>query len=283
MSSLTKALCTAVRILHEAGIEEAELDAKLLAAYSLKTDRMGMLLQGGRELTAEEREQYAQLIKRRAEHEPVGRIMGNSEFWGLNFGLNAATLEPRQDSETLIEAALDLYPDHRAPLRMIDLGTGSGCLLLTVLSEFPHATGIGTDAAAAAIDQAISNAETLGLHTRAKFIETSWASGITEQFDLVVSNPPYIASAEIETLMPEVRRHDPRAALDGGADGLDAYRAIAEILPHLLKPTGHAVLEVGHDQAQAVMALLQSMGLKNIRTRRDLAGIERCVLASLQD
>ncbi|MBI1273991.1 MAG: peptide chain release factor N(5)-glutamine methyltransferase [Alphaproteobacteria bacterium] len=281
MATLTKTLCTAVRVLHEAGIEDAELDAKLLASFSLKTDRLALLTQGARELTPEERAGYAALIERRAMHEPVGRIMGHSEFWGLPIGLNRATLEPRQDSETLIDAALGLFPDHRRELRMLDLGTGSGCLLLALLSEFPRATGLGTDTAPDAVEQAIDNAEALGLHVRAKFIETAWASGVPEQFDLVVSNPPYIRSDEIASLMPEVSMHDPRAALDGGADGLDAYRAIAQTLPRLLKPEGCAVLEVGHDQAALVVEIMAAAGLKNTRTRRDLSGIERCVIANI--
>jgi release factor glutamine methyltransferase len=280
--------------LRAAGIDGAALDARLLIGHVLQLDRLQLMLQAERELTADEITHSDLLIQRRAAHEPVARIIGCREFWGLPFGLNEATLEPRPDSETLIEAMLNAIgtrhrgrasspppPVPRPPLQILDLGTGTGCLLLALLHELPDATGVGIDIAPRAVAQATANAERLGLAHRATFQQGNWLDGVTGPFDIIVSNPPYIARDEIPTLMPEVRAHDPLAALDGGPDGLEPYRLIIPQLARFLNPAGIVAFEVGHTQATAVAELLYHAGFAQITTHQDLGGVARCVLAKL--
>ncbi|MGE3624534.1 MAG: peptide chain release factor N(5)-glutamine methyltransferase, partial [Bdellovibrionales bacterium] len=233
----------------------------------------------GRAVTDEESKLIAYFIDRRAAREPVNRILGEREFWGLAFGLNEATLEPRPDSETVVESVLKRLPDKKAILRMLDLGTGTGCLLLALLHEYPHASGLGVDIAPRAVEQARRNARRHGLSARAEFRVNNWADGIGEIFDLVVSNPPYIRHAEIAGLMPEVRDHDPHNALDGGEDGYEAYRLLIPRVAGLLKPGGLAVFEVGEGQAAEVCAMFRDAGYTGVATRNDLAGVERAVIA----
>jgi len=204
------------------------------------------------------------------------------EFWSLPFGLNEATLVPRPESETLIEAALYVFAKRRdEALRVLDLGAGSGCLLLALLHEFKNASGVGVDCAPRAVLQAQENAKRLGLTARAEFMAGNWADNIAERFDLVISNPPYIAPEEIPHLMPEVRDYDPKLALDGGKYGLAAYHAIAPKLPNLLKPGGGAIFEIGEGQAPSVRLIFQKAGFSKLDTRKDLSGIERCVIGFL--
>ena len=221
------------------------------------------------------------LAARRLDREPVARILGVKEFWGLPLRLNAATLVPRPETETVVEAALAAIdgagPRDRA-LRIADLGTGSGALLIALLTELPNATGIGTDVSREALAAARDNADRLGLAARAEFTVCDFGAALTGAFDLVVSNPPYIASADIATLAPEVRR-DPRRALDGGADGLDCYRTIAGQVPRLLKPNGDLVVELGIGQEPAVATLFRAAGLTPSPARLDLSGIPRALHA----
>lgn len=264
--------------LAKAGVDNPGLDARLLIAHVLKCDRAQLLLRDGGEITDEEENTIKTLLARRANHEPVARILGLREFWGLPFDLNEATLEPRPDTETVIEGVLELKP--REASRILDLGTGTGCLLLSLLHELPDATGLGVDIAPRAIEQAQANAERLGLANRAAFKTNNWTDNITEKFDVIVSNPPYIKSAEIPTLMPEVRDFDPKAALDGGGDGLAAYRHICPRLPSLLNPNGLVAFEIGQGQETTVVELFEKTGqFRTITTRKDLNGITRCVLA----
>lgn len=287
MPSLAETLATAVRVLRaENCTMTPELDVKLLAGHVLGIDNLQLMLQHKRQLTAEERQAIAAFVERRMRSESVARIIGRRDFWGLTFALGPDVLEPRPDSETVIEAALALFHDRRQALRILDLGTGSGCLLLALLSELPYATGIGIDAALAAVTQASYNAALNRLSDRAQFLQADWTKHESfwpavgaDGYDLVIANPPYIREADIPKLMPEVRAYDPLKALQGGIDGLDAYRAIAPLLPRLLKPQGYAVFETGQGQARDVERLLQTSGLKPTDTKRDLAGIERCVIA----
>ncbi len=266
-------------VLEQAGIESARLEARLLVAHALGVAAGKLRLAGNRTVTDGEAERIAALLRRRAEdREPVSRILGTREFWSLDFALAPATLDPRPDSETLVEAALALLPDRAAALRVLDLGTGTGCLLLAVLHERPRAGGLGIDASADAVATAALNAERLGLARRAKFQHGDWLQGIDERFDLVLCNPPYIAEGERAALAPEVARHDPAAALFAGEDGLDAYRAILPGLPRALAPGGRALLEIGADQAQSVSALARAAGLVVVDVKRDLAGRERCIV-----
>jgi len=268
--------------LKSGGIDSAELDARMLAGAALGLDLTGMITAAGRPLTPDESNQLEQFARRRLSGEPVARILGHKEFWGLPLELSAATLVPRPDTETVVELALELLradgPVAR-PLRIADLGTGSGAILLALLSELPEAHGFGTDISEAALQTARSNAARLGLSDRATFVACDYASGLSGRFDLMVANPPYIRSADIASLGREVREHDPRRALDGGFDGLDAYRLIAPEAARLLKPGGALVLEVGHDQSGEVEGLIAAAGLMPADApKTDLAGIRRAVL-----
>ena len=264
--------------LRAAGIDSATLDARILIGHALGFSREQLLTRAGETVTAEALARVEPLLARRLAREPVSRILGRREFWSLEFALSPETLDPRPDSETVIEAALTEVPRDR-PLSVLDLGTGSGCLLLALLSELPLAHGLGIDQSPGAVATAAANAERLGLTGRARFERADWHDGLAGRYDLVVANPPYIPEAEIAGLEPEVTRFDPWAALTGGADGLDAYRRLAPMLPVLLTEQGVAVFEVGAGQAAAVAALLEAAGLLLVGVRRDLAGIERCVVA----
>ena len=288
LKTLSDVMAEAMGKLKGSGIHDPSLDAQWLTQHALGLDRARMLSEARRVLTPEERQRIDELMARRAAREPVARILGEREFWGLPFGLNEATLEPRPDSETLVEVVGRLIRILRtnnvasagetitAP-RLLDLGTGTGCLLLALLHEWPEATGLGIDVARRAVEQAQANAERLGLASRAEFRIGDWLEGVAETFDVIVSNPPYIAAADIPCLMPEVRAHDPLAALDGGADGLVVYRHLIPQLPQFLKPQGFVVLEVGQGQADAVADLCLAAGLEGIEKHRDLGGVERCV------
>lgn len=216
---------------------------------------------------------------RRLAGEPVWRIRGEREFWGLPFRLSPATLEPRPDSETVIEAALaELSPRRDEALTLLDLGTGTGCLLIALLSELPQARGLGVDLSGEACETAAVNAALNGLDGRAAFRQGDWTKGLSGRFDLIVSNPPYIPSREIATLSREVSEHDPRLALDGGADGLAPYRLFATCLPPLLAPGGRVVLEIGAGQGPEVVALMRGGGLEFRGGRTDLGGHERALI-----
>ena len=264
-----------------AGIESAELDARILAGAALSLDLTGLITAAARPVTATEAARLEELARRRLEGEPVARILGMREFWGLPLQLTAATLVPRPDTETVVELSLEMLhagpaPDRR--LRIADLGTGSGAILLALLSELPGADGFGTDLSEAALRTARGNAAALGLADRATFIACDYAAALSGPFDLVVSNPPYIKSSDIAGLSIEVRNHDPRLALDGGADGLDAYRALIPQAARLLAPRGVLVVEAGHGQSGDIRQLMAAAGLTLERpAKADLAGIRRAV------
>lgn len=266
--------------LKQAGFPTPELDARLLVRGVTGASEIEMIREPGAFITAAEEAVLASFEVRRLAGEPVARILGRREFWGLEFAVTPAVLDPRPDSETLVAAALDLLRGIEAP-RILDLGTGSGCLLLAVLHERADARGLGVDISADALAVAQRNAVDLGLVPRAEFLQADWTAGVAGLFDLVISNPPYIASADIAALDRDVRDHDPRRALDGGADGFDAYRALALALPPVLKPGGHAVIELGVGQAAAVAALFEAAGFATTRTVADLAGVPRVLVAGL--
>lgn len=264
--------------LRTAGIESAALDARLLVAAALETRIETVTAWPERALSAEAAARLAGLLRRRTAREPMAYILGRREFWSLDFAVTPATLTPRPDSETLVETVLDSLLDRQAPLRLLDFGAGTGCLLLALLSELPQASGIGIDRDLAALEVARMNADRLGLAERVSFVRGDWGQGVAGVFDLVISNPPYIPTADIATLAPELR-YEPLLALDGGPDGLDAYRALIPDAARLLKPGGLVTLEVGAGQAPAVESLLHAAGFVSIETRADLAGIGRCVKA----
>ncbi len=273
---LAEATRAAARELTQGGIETPELDARVLASEAFGVGTAEVLV-GAAEASSAGLATLDGFIARRLSGEPVARILGRREFWGLDFALTPATLAPRPDTETVVETALSFVADRSAALRVLDLGTGSGCILLAVLAELPGAFGVGIDLAPNAAAAARANAQNLGLASRAAFLAGRWARALDGTFDLVVSNPPYIESAAIAGLDREVRLHDPALALDGGADGLDPYREILSDLPRLLAPGGVAVLEHGAGQSDAVAAIAREQGLEVATVATDLSGERRAL------
>jgi release factor glutamine methyltransferase len=262
-------------------IGSAELDARMLVGAALGLDLTGVIAAASRPLTSEESIRLEDFVRRRLSGEPIARILGLKEFWGLPLTLSAATLVPRPDTETVVELALQVLraaPDRARRLRIADIGTGSGAILLALLSELPEACGFGTDISVAALRTASTNAARLGLARRAMFVACDYAAALSDPLDLIVSNPPYVRSAEIADLAIEVRDHDPRRALDGGADGLDAYRALVPQAARLLARGGALVVEVGRGQSEEVEGLMTAAGLTPQRPpKADLAGIRRAL------
>jgi release factor glutamine methyltransferase len=275
-----RALTNAFR---HAELDTPELDARLLVGHALGLDHTALTIENARNLGNDAARALEGLAARRLQREPVARILGVKEFWGLPLRLNDATLVPRPETETVVEAALAAI-DGAGPrdrnLRIADLGTGSGALLIALLAELPNATGIGTDVSPEALAAAHDNADRLGVAARAEFAACDFGAALSGPFDLVVSNPPYVISSDIAGLAPEVRR-DPRCALDGGADGLDCYRTIAGQVPKLLKPNGDLVVELGIGQEPAVATLFRAAGLMPSPARPDLSGIPRALHALL--
>jgi release factor glutamine methyltransferase len=230
-------------------------------------------------LTAEQEAVLEALVRRRQRREPIAYILGAKEFWSLGFEVDPAVLIPRPESETLVEAVLEQIGDRTAALRILDLGTGSGCLLLALLSELPRAVGLGIDDSPAALAVAKRNAERLGLASRAEFRHARWGAGLEERFGLIVSNPPYVAEAEWDRLQPEIRHFEPKSALVAGPDALAAYRGLAPDCARLLAADGLCALEIGCGQGEAAAELLKRHGLHVTARYRDLAGIERCLVA----
>ncbi len=265
------------------GLDSPELDARLLIGHALSLDHAGLAAASERQLAATEESAIAALAQRRLVHEPVARIIGTKEFWGLNLAVNAATLVPRPETETVVEAALAAVAQRGArsrPLRIADLGTGCGAILLALLTELPLAFGVGTDSSPGALAIARRNACRLAL-TRATFVACDMAAALRGPFDVIVSNPPYIASGDIATLPAEVRSFDPRVSLDGGADGLNCYRVIAAAAPALLAPDGVLAVELGVGQSEPVAALFAAAGLAPSEPRPDLNAIPRALVARM--
>jgi release factor glutamine methyltransferase len=263
------------------GIDSPELDARILVGHALGLDHAALAAADACVLGVEKEAAIAALAHRRLAHEPVARILGWKEFWSLKLRVGAATLVPRPETETVVEAALAAIEERgprSRPLRIADLGTGSAAILLALLSELPNAFGVGTDTSVSALSIALDNARRLGI-ARARFVACDMTAALRGKFDLIVSNPPYIASGDIATLAPEVRDFDPPRALDGGPDGLDFYRAIAAAAPDLLGPNGALVVELGAGQADAVAALFAGTGLVQSPPRTDLNGVPRALAA----
>jgi len=271
-------LCQAGQRLRGAAIEAPRLEARRLLAHVLGTTEEALLRDPRAAVPADKAAHFAALLARRVAREPFAYLTGRVGFWTLELEVSPATLIPRADSETLVEAALAACPDKGAARRVLDLGTGTGALLLAVLSEVPAASGVGIDIKPAAVALAERNAVRLGLADRAGFLAGDWAAAVLSPFDLILCNPPYIESAAIAGLMPEVARHEPASALDGGADGLSAYRRIIADLPRLLAPRGLAVLELGQGQQAAVEALGKAAGFRPEACSADLGGVPRALV-----
>lgn len=269
-------------VFRKAGLEEGDTDARLLVLAATGLKLADLLRAPDRLLGAASSDLLADYARRRLDREPVSRILGRREFWSLSFEIADDVLDPRPDTETLVEAALAALGERRSQaLRFLDLGTGCGALLCALLTECPNATGLGIDLSPAACRVARGNVERCGLAERCVIEERDWREAWDAAFDVVVSNPPYIPTGDIARLEQEVRRHDPMAALDGGLDGLAAYRQIAAALPFLLKRDGTAILEFGPGQGAAVSRLLRQHGLSTVTLRHDLAGRERALVCRL--
>lgn len=271
-------LDTIARRLEAAGVDSARLDARLLVGAATGESTAGLIARPERRLSAPEADRLSAMVARRAAREPMAHILGVREFWSLDFAVSASVLTPRPDSETIIEAACAYLSAPARQLRILDLGTGSGCLLLALLHEYPAATGVGIDISPAAVELAQRNAEKLGLGVRAKFIAGNWTAPIAGRFDVVVSNPPYIAAGEIAGLAPEVARYEPLGALDGGRDGLDEYRALLPLTFEILAPGGIALFEMGAGQYEEIGALAAAEGLVTAGLRADITGIPRVAI-----
>jgi release factor glutamine methyltransferase len=285
LPTVGEALARATSDLRRVGIDQPGNDARRLVAAVLALSAAQLISRPERRLSPQQFARLEHCIARRRNREPVSRILGEREFYGRSFAISPATLDPRPDSETLIEVALERVRREgwdAAPLRILDVGTGSGCLLLTLLCELPNAVGIGTDISEVALGVARSNARRLGVEYRAQWMVRDALAGIGERFELLVSNPPYIRSGDIADLEAEVRDFDPWSALDGGADGLDVVRRLVAGIPTII-PNGWIVLEMGHDQADGVAGLLGSrqppLGLAEIEFCQDVTGKRRCVAA----
>lgn len=264
------------RRLEAAGVDTPVLDARLLLEAGARVSRLDIVTDPRRPVTPEQVAAVDELVRRREAREPVGHILGRKHFWTLDLLVSPAVLIPRPETELLVETALQAISEHDAA-RVLDLGVGSGAIILSVLAEREHVTGVGVDLSERALAVAAANAQSLGLATRLELKHGDWGIVLQGPFDAVLSNPPYIASKDVAALAPEVARYEPLLALDGGADGLDAYRAIIERLPDLLRPGGLFAFEVGQGQAEAVTALAQTAGLSTEAPRRDLGGIPRVV------
>lgn len=279
-ADLDAALRQATVTLGTAGIEEPYREARILLAAAIEADLAGLLRRRGGPLAPEEARRFAAMVARRAARLSAAHVLGHREFWSLDFLVTEATLAPRADSEVMIEAALALRPARAAIRRVLDLGTGTGCLLLAALSEYPEAWGLGLDLSPPTAAVAAENARRLGLAGRSAVMVGRWWDAVSARFDLILCNPPYIPAGDIAGLMPEVRDHEPRLALNGGVDGLDPYRLLFAGLPDRLAPGGLALFEFGIGQAEALQRLAVSAGLTLEALRADLGGHPRVLAVS---
>jgi release factor glutamine methyltransferase len=275
--TLVQAWTAARRRLEAAGIDGPVIDARLLVEAAAEASRADIIADPHRVLTPVQAETFEDYVSRRERREPVSHILGRRGFWKIMLQVTPDVLTPRPDTETIVELALREFPEGR-PFSMLDLGVGSGAILLAVLAERPAAKGLGVDVSEAALAVARDNAASLGLGRQVALMRGDWTAGLAEaSFDLVVSNPPYVRSGEIAGLQPEVRDHEPRLALDGGPDGLDAYRTLAGEVLRVLKPGGRFLVEIGYDQSAEVEALFAGAGGVSIATVKDLANRDRVV------
>ena len=261
-----------------AGSETAMLDARLLMQHMLGCSAAELITLRDRRLTPRERGELSKLMERRKANEPMAYLTGERDFWDGTFAVNRDTLIPRPDSETLIEAVLEAMPNKQQSFKLLDLGTGTGCLPLSLLREYPMAYGTAADISEGALRMAEQNAERAEVVERMRFVKSDWFSAIEGRYQLIISNPPYIPSRDCDTLMADVKDYEPRGALDGGADGLHCYRTIAASVCDYLEKDGYFMCEIGQGQTQDVTALFKAAGLTHVTTRADLAGIERVLV-----
>jgi release factor glutamine methyltransferase len=276
--TIHQALTEAAETLRAAGIDTAVLDARVLLCHALGLGEEYLLGSQETPINQDIAGQYRKFVARRQQHEPIAHITHKKEFWSLDFTVTPATLVPRPESETLVESALQRFPDRDRAYEIVDFGTGSGCLLITLLRELPKSIGIGIDISTSALAVASANAKALGVAPRARFVQGDWAKNIKGAFDIIIGNPPYIAEGEINKLAPDVAKFEPHTALFGGADGLDAYRALMPQVARLLKSNGTALFEIGQGQTAGITKIIREAGLKAVEVKPDLAGIDRCII-----
>jgi release factor glutamine methyltransferase len=281
MSSIAEALKRGAASLSAAGVESARLDARVLMAHMLGLPSNDVAL-SRQALGPGQLAEFEALIARRAGHEPVAYLTGEKEFYGLTFDVGPGALVPRPESETLIEEAFREFSDRDAALDVLDLGTGTGCLLLSFLAAYPEARGLGIDSSAEALDWAARNIRRQGLEARAELARCDWHELPPHEYDVVLANPPYVAALDLDAAKGQSLGFEPRAALDGGPDGLDAYRGLAPLLPRLLSPAGRAFLEIGRGQSPSIATILETQRLEIVRVAPDLAGIPRCLVVRRQ-
>ena len=279
MSSCIKDLLVASEItLRNAGIDDPSTDVRLLLGWALGKSVEFVFAYPEYVPTSQEVARFVQILERRAAREPLSKIIGQREFWSLTFKVTPATLDPRPDSETLIEAVLLDYPENNAPLKILDYGTGSGCLLLAALSEYHQAQGVGVDMSPEALAVARENAARLGLDGRSEFIQSNWGEAVTGKYDIILTNPPYIPEGDRSDLQAEVKHHDPETALFAGEEGLDDYRRLAPDIKKSLATEGRVYLEIGKGQGADVREIMTASGITIVASKNDLAGIERCLI-----
>lgn len=259
-------------------IESPILEARLLLGFALGIPQERFYGSEDKVLTKSQADNYTKIIERRCKREPVSRIIGTRGFWNLTLKINLSSLDPRPDSEILVDSILRNFPDKAANLKFIDFGTGTGCLLLSALNEFPNSSGVGVDISKECITLAKENAALNGLSQRALFIESDWGREVTDKFDVIIANPPYIQSGTISTLDPEVKDFDPHIALNGGQDGLSCYRKLAPQFVETLKKGGLVFLEIGYNQRESVSKIMEHSGLKCLYINQDLGNRDRCLI-----
>jgi len=280
ISTVNTVLIEASAILKEVECLTSELDARILLEHCLGLTTEKLFSSKDRILSSSEQKNFDDLIERRKNREPVAQIIGRRSFWKEEFKTTCDTLDPRPDSETLIESVLKFFPDKTASLKILDLGTGTGCLLLSLLGEYKSAVGTGADISEKALSVAKENASALGFKNRSEFIISDWGNSVKGKFDIIICNPPYIKHKDIKNLMPEVYNYDPHIALDGGNSGLDAYQKIIPQLLNLPNKNGVAFLEIGQNQENDISQIIQENGFSIAAMERDLGGIIRCLVVN---
>ncbi len=277
---ISEALLLATNTLKQQGINSNRVDALLLLCHCLSFSKEQVIFNPQLVINLQQQEQFFALIQRRANREPFSHLVGHREFYGIDFSINNNVLDPRPDSETLIELTFEKFIDKNSNLNILELGVGSGCLLLTLLKNFPNSSGIGVDISDLALEVARKNANLLDLSHKTQLLKSNWFSGLMAQnsFDLIITNPPYIQTNSIQFLQEEVKTFEPNLALDGGKSGLDCYIAIAKEVVGFLKKDGILILEIGQHQEQDVIKIFTDNGLKFIQDKRDLSGIIRCLM-----
>lgn len=275
---ISEALKLAIENLKQKGVDSPRIDAILLLGQATSFSREQIIFNSNFELTLDQEKHFFELVKKRENRQPISHILGKREFYSNDFFVNSDVLDPRPDSESLVDLVFEIFPEKSFSLKVLELGVGSGCLISTIVKYFPNATGIGVDISDKALAIAGKNAHFLNIADRLQLIESNWFSNLkNEKFDLIISNPPYIKTSDINFLQDEVKNFEPHLALDGGTEGLDCYEEISKNARSFLKEEGSLVVEIGKDQESDIIKIFEKSGLKFMRQKADLGGIVRCL------